>query len=93
MRPRIFAALGLVQGASFTAIAELNPTAAARAEANGAVAQMGNLGNTLGTPLLVAAVAAGGPAGLTAFVVACFAAGIAIHLRLAARRARGAATA
>ena len=43
-------ALGLVQGASFAAIPQLNTTAATQAQAYGAMAQTGNLGNTVGTP-------------------------------------------
>jgi DHA1 family inner membrane transport protein len=46
------AALGLVQGASFAAIPQLNAQPGARARASGAVAQLGNLGTTAGTPLL-----------------------------------------
>ena len=83
----LVAALGLVQGANFAAIPALNPEAQAQARANGAVAQMGNLGNTLGTPLLLAATAAFGLAGLAGFAVACFAAGAVAHLALARARA------
>lgn len=82
----LIAALGLVQGSSFAAVPELNPTPEARAEANGGLAQAGNLGNTLGTPLLLAATAGFGLAGLTVFAMLCFGAGAAVHLWLAARR-------
>lgn len=84
----LIAALGLVQGSSFAAVPELNPSAEARAEANGGLAQAGNLGNTLGTPLLLAATAGFGLAGLTVFAMLCFGAGAAVHLWLAARRRR-----
>ena len=80
-------ALGLVQGANFAAIPALNPEPEAQARANGAVAQMGNLGNTLGTPLLLAATGAFGLAGLAGFAATCFAAGAAAHLLLARARA------
>jgi len=80
------AALGLVQGASFALVPQLNTTTETQAEANGALAQMGNLGNTLGTPLLLLATGGFGMAGLTAFAMLCFAGGAAIHLRLAAAR-------
>ncbi|WP_424974455.1 MFS transporter [Dinoroseobacter sp. S124A] len=51
----IFAAcLGLVQGASFASVPDLNPTAEGRILSNGAMAQTGNIGNTLGTPVLFA---------------------------------------
>ncbi len=53
------AALGIVQGASFSAIPELNATPEDRARAAGAIAQLGNLGTTTGTPVLAATLAAG----------------------------------
>lgn len=56
----LFAALGLVQGGSFTAIPQLNKTTRGQAFANGAMAQTGNLGNLIGTPLLLLALNAGG---------------------------------
>ena len=59
----LFAALGLVQGASFAAVPELNASGEDRALANGAMAQTGNLGNAVGTPLLLAVLLhAGWPA-------------------------------
>ncbi|MFN6978204.1 MAG: MFS transporter [Gemmobacter sp.] len=81
-------ALGIVQGASFAAIAELNSAPEDRARAAGAVAQLGNLGTTAGTPLLGAAVAALGPWGLAMVAVPACAAGIALHAWAAARRRR-----
>ncbi|MGZ9808835.1 MFS transporter [Pseudoroseicyclus sp. H15] len=80
--------LGLVQGANFSAIPALNPAPDRQAIANGAVAQMGNLGNTLGTPILLAAVAAFGLPGLVGFAVLAFGGGIVAHGVLARRRAR-----
>jgi len=87
----MFAGLGLVQAASFAAIPQLNPTEAGRAHANGAIAQAGNLGNLLGTPLLLAVVAAAPATGLPVFALTCFAAGLATHLVFAARRRRAGA--
>ncbi|RBI84906.1 MFS transporter [Rhodosalinus halophilus] len=87
----LFAALGLVQGASFAAVPELNATARDRALANGALAQMGNAGNLLGTPVMLAALSAGGTAGPVALVMAAYAAAIAAHLGFARLRRRGAA--
>lgn len=84
----LFAALGLVQGASFTAIAQLNDTAETRALANGALAQMGNLGNMLGTPLMLAVLGLAGPPGLTAVFVACYCAAFLTHLALDRARHR-----
>ena len=73
------AALGIVQGASFASIPELNPTVEGRARASGAVAQLGNLGTTTGTPVLAALLAWGGAGVLIAAGVGFCAAGIGIH--------------
>ena len=80
-------ALGLVQGASFASIPQLNATGETRAQAAGAVAQLGNLGTTSGTPMLSALIAGYGIAGLGGFVLAFSLAGIVLHLWLATRRA------
>lgn len=82
----LFGMLGLVQGASFAAVPELNRDTESQARANGAVAQMGNLGNTLGTPLLLALLAAFGPGGMIWSVTACYCAGIGAHVWLRNRR-------
>ncbi|MGQ7846967.1 MFS transporter [Granulosicoccus sp. 3-233] len=50
--------LGLVQGASYAAIPQLNVRAEDQAIAYGTMAQMGNIGNIIGTPLLLAVLAA-----------------------------------
>ncbi len=80
------AALGLVQGASFAAVPQLNATATAQAQGNGAMAQMGNIGNTLGTPVIAAVILSFGYGGMIWAVAAVFAAGAATHLLLARRR-------
>ena len=80
-------ALGIVQGASFAAIPELNAAPEDRARAAGAVAQLGNLGTTTGTPVLAALLAATGPTGLTLAAVILCALGIVVHQQQAARRA------
>lgn len=79
-------ALGLVQGASFSAIPQLNPTIGERARAAGAVAQLGNLGTTVGTPLLSAVILSGGSLGMAGFVALFAFLGIALHLWQAQRR-------
>jgi len=84
----VSAALGLVQGASFAAIPALNPDPADRALAAGAVAQLGNVGTTLGTPVLAALIAGTGPVATVLFTVPLCAAGIAMHGWQARRRAR-----
>jgi MFS transporter, DHA1 family, inner membrane transport protein len=79
------AALGIVQGASFASIPELNPTPETRARAAGAIAQLGNLGTTTGTPVLAALLASAGPPALALAATALCMLGIALH-RLQARR-------
>ncbi|NJM82493.1 MAG: MFS transporter [Tabrizicola sp.] len=72
-------ALGIVQGASFAAIPELNATPEARSKAAGAVAQLGNLGTTTGTPVLAALIAANGAPGLAGPAILLCLAGILLH--------------
>ena len=90
----LLGALGLVQGASFAAIPQLNPEPSDQALANGAVAQMGNLGNLVGTPLLLGVLALAGIEAALALVAGCWAMGLLAHGLLARRRralpARGA---
>ncbi len=77
---------GLVQGATFAAVPQLNERAGDRALANGGLAQIGNLGNTLGTPVLLVVVATFGYGGMTLALCLAFCAGAAIHLTLRAVR-------
>ncbi|MCY0095925.1 MFS transporter [Hoeflea ulvae] len=84
----LFAALGLVQGASFAAVPELNAGLPDRALANGAIAQTGNIGNALGTPALLAVAATGSAAGLPAMLIICYAGAILAHLAMARSRKR-----
>ena len=58
-----------------------------RAQANGALAQTGNIGNTLGPPILLAIVGAGGYPAMMLTAAAILAAGIAAQQLLARRRA------
>lgn len=81
-------ALGLVQGGSFSTIPQLNATGQARAGASGAVAQLGNLGTTLGTPVLAVLVGQFGIAGVLIFCLPLCLAGILVHQWLALRRER-----
>jgi hypothetical protein len=80
------AALGIVQGASFASIPELNASADDRARAAGAVAQLGNLGTTTGTPVLAALLATAGPPALAVAAVVLCCCGIAVHSLQRARR-------
>ncbi len=84
----LFAALGLVQGASFAAVPDFNQSDADRALSYGGMAQMGNIGNLTGTPILLFVLGQGGFSALVWSVCALYAGGIVIHWHLASRRAR-----
>ncbi|MFZ5750375.1 MAG: hypothetical protein ACOY5U_04845, partial [Pseudomonadota bacterium] len=84
----VAAALGHVQGASFAAIPALNDRPATRAMAAGAIAQLGNVGTTLGTPILLALDRAMGPQSVTVFALPLCAGGFLAHRWQAARRRR-----
>lgn len=73
-----FAAMGLVPGASFAAIAAWNATPQDRARATGAIAQFGNLGTVTGTPALAFVSAAGGLPAFVCVVIAASILGIAL---------------
>ena len=78
--------LGLIQGASFAAVPELNSTPTAQSQSNGAMAQMGNLGNTLGTPVMAFALAGWGYPSLPVLAGVAFVMGLIFHLMLAKHR-------
>jgi len=59
-----------------------------RSLAAGAVAQLGNLGTTTGTPILAVLIAAFGPAGVVGFAVPLCLGGILVHGLQARRRRR-----
>lgn len=80
------AAMGIAQGASFAAIPQLNTAPADRALAAGAIAQLGNLGTTTGTPILALILGASGVSGMTVFFITFSALGIALHHALHRRR-------
>ena len=76
------ASLGLVQGASFAVVPQLNDTADTQAQANGAMAQMGNVGNTIGTPIMVAALGGFEYIALPGFLSIVLVMGLLVHLIL-----------
>ncbi len=82
----LFAVLGLVQGATFASVPQLNHDARHQAYANGAMAQMGNLGNLTGTVVLLWLLQHLGHDGLILFGLVCFVSGLAVHLWLHHRR-------
>ena len=81
-------ALGLIQGASFALVPELNDTAADRASANGVFAQAGNFGNTIGTPILLAVVAVSGYGSMMLVSAVLLLMGAVSHVMLARALAR-----
>lgn len=82
----LFGVLGFVQSASFAAIPQLNQDTEAQARANGAIAQMGNLGNTIGTPLLLSLLATFGINGMIWGATFCYLAAIGAHFAMKQRR-------
>lgn len=82
----VLAATGLVQAGSFSAIPVLNTSPQDQALANGALAQLGNAGNMVGTPLLILLTNAYGLSGVVVFGVTTFGCGALIHLWLARLR-------
>ena len=82
------ASFGIVQGASFASIPQLNPRAEDRARAAGAIAQLGNLGTTTGTPLLAYLMQKAGVTGLALFLLVFSLLGLGIILVQARRRLR-----
>ncbi|MGZ2257648.1 MFS transporter [Roseobacter sp. A03A-229] len=80
------ATMGLIQGASFAAVPQLNRTADTQARANGALAQTGNIGNTLGTPIMAITAGSLGYAGLPLLAGLAFVLGACAHLALARKR-------
>ncbi|PSL20466.1 MFS transporter [Shimia abyssi] len=86
----LFATLGLVQGATFAAVPQLNSSLETRALANGALAQMGNIGNLLGTPILLILITQAGPSLAFTCIAALYALGALTHEYLNwLRRRRG----
>lgn len=75
-------AMGLIQGASFAAVPQLNQVPAEQAQANGAMAQMGNIGNTLGTPVMAFALIWGGYGAMPVLAGLAFGLGLLLHLLL-----------
>lgn len=80
------AALGLVQSATFAAVPQLLSRADQQSQAYGAMAQTGNLGNTIGTPALLAVLSVAGFSGLAWTCIIVMLLGIATHAWLTKRR-------
>ena len=84
-------AAGLAGGSSFALIPFLNEEPAQQARANGAVAQMGNLGSTLGPPCFALAISGLGGSGLALCVLLCACFGLSLSLWGTAQQRRAAA--
>ncbi len=82
----LFIVIGLVPGASFALVPELNAESADQALSNGAMAQMGNVGTAISTPLFALTLGAGlmGPALLfCALSLAGLSVSLLIHRKIA----------
>ena len=77
----MFLCMGVVPGAAFAAVPWLNPDLGQRARANGALAQLGNVGTFSGTPLLAFTGTALTPLMLAMLAIA--ACGLAVSLLIA----------
>jgi len=86
----LFLAFGLVQGASFASIPQLNNAAKDQALANGTLAQAGNIGNLFGTPFLFMMLNNFGLVAMCTVVAFCYSAAICAHLIFAKRRIKSA---
>lgn len=81
------ASLGIVQGASFSSIPQLNKTPQDRVRAAGAIVQLGNLGTVTGTPFLALLLQWAGLTGLALFLLGFSLLGVLILWLQASRRA------
>lgn len=84
----LFALIGIVPGASFALVPALNPDPADQARANGALAQLGNVGTALSAPLIGGVLAFGGFAGMAVLTMVLSGVGLAaswlIHRKIVA---------
>ncbi|MEM8630455.1 MAG: MFS transporter [Pseudomonadota bacterium] len=81
----LFAILGMIQGGSFAAVAELNGSLSRRTLGYGFMAQTGNLGNLVGTPALFAILGASGFGGMLSATTGIYVVGF-LSLAYLARR-------
>ncbi|MGR3805893.1 MFS transporter [Marinibacterium profundimaris] len=82
----LYPVLGLVQGAGFAAVPELNLSDEGRAMGYGLMAQTGNIGNLAGTPLLLAVMGRGGEPALIWVVTGIYICACVVLLALHRRR-------
>jgi DHA1 family inner membrane transport protein len=84
----VFAVLGVVQSCTFASVPQLNADMESQSKANGALAQMGNLGNTIGTPILLFVLSIAGMNGFITAIIAIYLAGAGAHYYLARQRTK-----
>lgn len=82
----LFAALGIIQSASFAAVPQLNTTAQTQVLSNGIMAQAGNLGNTFGMPFLLLILGSTSTQGMMIAIAAIYGAGALGHVGMAYMR-------
>lgn len=73
----LFFLMGAIPTGAFAAIAYFNDTTETRARATGGITHLGNVGTTLGTPIMVLAFQAAGLIGVTIMVLLCCLGGLA----------------
>ncbi len=78
----LFFVMGMAPAASFAMIPHLNDTVPDRARASGCIAQLGNVGTTLGTPLFALCLALGGLGLLYLTLAAAASCGLAVTILL-----------
>ncbi|MEO0485068.1 MAG: MFS transporter [Pseudomonadota bacterium] len=78
--------LGIIQGASFAVVPELNDSLADRAQGNGAMAQTGNIGNSVGTPVIAAILAGPGYTTMMLALAGALLGGFLVHAAMARLR-------
>jgi MFS family permease len=72
----LFLLMGAIPTGAFAAISHFNKSTTTRAQATGGLTHFGNIGTTLGTPLMVLAFQFAGLTGITVMVLACCIGGI-----------------
>lgn len=78
----LFLFMGFVPAGSFAAIPHFNSNVFDRAQATGGIAHFGNIGTTLGTPIMVVVAGSFGMTGVAVLTALCCLGGIAVLLRL-----------
>ena len=78
----LFAVLGMIQSASFAAVPQLNTSAQTQVLSNGIMAQAGNLGNTVGMPILLLVLNTTNTNGMMIAIATIYAMGAVGHITM-----------